>query len=156
MLIIHLFHPTQDFKAKSSKTYLEALVKDQAWGSLSYSKDGKPLVSKGYVSVTHARNHMVIAYDAQQAIGIDLEYPREISSSLIKRLSLDPTNPLLSWCKKEALIKLLDDKTVLFKPLDPNSVFTQLEQANGAILICASTKPLGKIENQIIHLSVDA
>ena len=156
MLVIHLFHPNQDFKAKSSKTYLEALAKDQAWGTLSYTKDGKPLVSKGYVSVTHARNHMVIAYDAQQAIGIDLEYPREISASLIQRLGLDPKKPLLSWCKKEALIKLLDDKTTLFKPLDPNILFTQLAQENDAILICASTKPLGKIENQIIHLSLDA
>jgi hypothetical protein len=156
MLVIHLFHLNQDFKAKSSKRYLEALVKDQAWGSLSFSYEGKPLISNGFVSVTHARNHMVIAYDAQQAIGIDLEYPREISASLIQRLKLDPKNPLLSWCKKEALIKLLDDKTALFKPLDPNILFTQLAQENDAILICASTKPLGKVEHQIIHLSVDA
>lgn len=156
MLVIHLFHPNQDFKAKSSKIYLETLVNDQAWGSLSYSSEGKPLVSNGFVSVTHARNHMVIAYDADQAIGIDLEYPREISASLIQRLELDPKNPLRSWCKKEALIKLLDDKTALFKPLDSNILFTQLPLANDAILICASFKPFDVIEHQIIHLSVDA
>lgn len=155
MLIFHFFHPTQDFKAQSSKAYLVFLAQKHHWGRVSYTPSGKPMVSLGYVSISHTHQQLIIAYERNQSIGIDLEYPRLISSNLIQRLNLDPHDPLLSWCKKEALIKLLDDPSKLFDPLDKRISFKRIPQENKAYLMVASHSLIHDYQEIFIHLNAN-
>jgi hypothetical protein len=92
---------------------------------------------------------MAIAYH-HQAIGIDIEVPRPISARLIKRLNLDPNSPLESWCLKEALIKLMDDKTYLIKPI-PSNLYHQVLHIDGYVGQVVSLFPIDQIET--IHLN---
>ena len=52
------------------------------------------------------------------------------------------------------MLFICSDKSLLFKPIDPNIIFTPIKQ-NKAILICASLKPLAVIQEHFIHLGED-
>lgn len=112
---IFIVQNTQEaFKNNSSKALLEQLTKLYGWGPLHYSSNGKPLCEKGFLSVSHSLDFLVIVHN-NHPIGIDLEKIRPLKDELIKKFDLDPNNPILSWCQKEALIKLYDNKHYLFK-----------------------------------------
>ena len=112
---IFIVQNTQEhFRNNSSKALLEKLTKLYGWGQINYSPNGKPLCEKGYLSVSHSLDFLVIVHN-NHPIGIDLETIRPLKDELIKKFDLDPNNPILSWCQKEALIKLYDDKHYLFK-----------------------------------------
>lgn len=114
MKIFVVQNTKEHFRNNSSKALLEKLTKLYAWGSIHYSPNGKPQCANGFLSVTHSHDFLLIAHSAQD-IGIDLEKIRPLKDELIKKFDLDPSNPILSWCQKEALIKLYDDKHYLFK-----------------------------------------
>ena len=115
---IHIFKKqTGNFKNNSSKPLLESLAQHNNWGEIRYTQGGKPLSTFGHLSVTHAHDILIIAHSVHP-IGIDLEKYRPLQANLIKKLDLNPKWPILSWCQKEAMIKLYDDKTYLFKQIE--------------------------------------
>ncbi len=141
----------EHFRSNSSKALLEKLTKIYDWGSINYSPNGKPLCANGYLSVSHSLEYLVIAYSAQP-IGIDLEQIRPLKDELIKKFDLDPINPILSWCQKEALIKLYDDKHYLFKNITYEHWQT-IEIAKGYCCVIVSNQPLPTYE--IIEMKIN-
>ena len=123
MLILILDKENGDWPSKSSRDVLPHIAHDLGWGQVQFSERGKPILQKGYCSISHSRHRMLIAY-SETAIGIDLEYKRELKPELMKRLRLNPKAPLEDWCSREAWIKLDDDPSHLTKPI-PLSLFTQ-------------------------------
>lgn len=116
---------------------------------------GKPafLHSNYFLSVSHSANVMAIAI-ANQDIGIDLEKNRDIKTEVIDRVKLDEDQPLVDWCRREALIKLLNDHDYLFKPAPEGTCFTQLEVFDGFTCVLASFQEPDDIK--IFHLKEEA
>lgn len=102
------------WRNNQSQAILEKLAVFNQWGQLKYSETGKPYIKNGYISVSHSNNLLVIGHYSNE-IGLDCEYIRPLSNALIQKLQLDSNNPILDWCKREAIIKLLDDKTYVLK-----------------------------------------
>lgn len=149
-MIMYVFQRSNSlWKNNQSQGVLEKLSKLYHWGTLKYSKTGKPFIDNGYVSVSHSKSLLVIAYHNND-IGIDCEFIRPISNSLIEKLHLDSINPLLDWCKRESVIKLLDDKTYLLKK-ELNDIFFEEITLNPDFCIVISSK--SRIESyEIIYL----
>lgn len=118
---IEPYHPTE----VSTQVVLEKLALKYGWGEVRIKDSGKPTVQKGYVSVSHTQDILIIAYDLNQEMGIDIECDRALSQNLIQRLNLDTLDPLKDWCLREAHIKLKDDKNQLFKALPPDLYWTE-------------------------------
>jgi hypothetical protein len=134
----------EPFKNNSSRVLLERLARQYDWGHLSYSKDGKPLCENGHLSVTHSHDILIIAHSTNP-IGIDLEKIRPLKAELIKKFDLDPSNPILAWCQKEALIKLYDDKHYLFKTIT-HEHWQTIDIAKGYCCVVLSREALDTIE----------
>lgn len=149
---IFITQNTQEhFRNNSSKALLEKLAMLYDWGPIHYSPNGKPLCTNGYLSVSHSLEYLVIAYSIQP-IGIDLEKIRPLKDELIKKFDLDPNNPILSWCQKEALIKLYDDKHYLFKNIT-HEHWQKIEIAKGYCCVIVSNQPLSTYE--IIEMKIN-
>ncbi|HET6785289.1 MAG TPA: hypothetical protein VFH18_04660 [Erysipelotrichaceae bacterium] len=149
MLIYVIYRSNSLWKNNQSQGILDDLSKLYHWGTLKYSKTGKPMVDNGYISVSHSKNLLVVAHHIHE-IGIDCEYIRPLSNVLIEKLHLDSIHPLLDWCKRESVIKLLDDKTYLLKK-ELNDIFFEEITFNPDFCIVLSSK--SKIESyEIIHL----
>lgn len=149
MLIYAIQRSNSLWRNNQSQVILEELTKQFNWGTLRYSQTGKPLIDNGYISVSHSKDLLLIAYHTY-TIGIDCEFIRPLSNSLINKLHLDSTNPLLDWCKRESVIKLLDDKTYLLKK-ELNDIYFQVISLNPDFCIVVSCK--SKIDSyEIIYL----
>jgi phosphopantetheinyl transferase len=138
------------WKNNSSKEILIRLSEMKQWDKPQYLETGKPTISNAYISVTHSNDILIIAY-ANQEIGIDCEKIRPIQDTLINKLQLDPNNPILDWCKRESIIKLLDDKQYLLKKELNDYFFTEIT-LNSSYCVVVSSKAL--INNySVIHLN---
>lgn len=134
-----------EWKHKSSQIILPQLAKEFNWGELTYSENGKPLIENGFISVSHTKHLLLIAYESFP-IGIDCEFDRPISDLLIKRLNLNPANPLKDWCTLEAWIKL-DDKPKHLTEAIPNHIIVEsLELPYACTCICASYQKIKDIK----------
>lgn len=137
------------WKNNSSKEILNKLSYKFDLEIPNYLESGKPILKTGYISISHSNQFLAIIY-SNQPIGIDCEIIRPIQTSLINKLSLDPNNPILDWCKRESIIKLLDDKSYLLKK-ELNEFYFEIISFNPLLcLVLASTKAISDIE--IIHL----
>jgi len=110
-----------------------------------YLESGKPVLNFGYISISHSNQFLVIIY-SNQPIGIDCEIIRPIQQSLIDKLNLDPINPILDWCKRESIIKLLDDKSYLLKKELNDYYFKTIPFNPLLCIVLASTKPISDIQ----------
>lgn len=125
------------WRNNQSQAILEKLAILNQWGQLNYSETGKPFIENGYISVSHSNNLLVIAHHTIE-IGLDCEYIRPLSNALIQKLQLDSINPLLDWCKREAIIKLLDDKTYVLKKELIDFHFTEITLDSNFCIVLAS------------------
>ena len=149
---IFLYQNTvEHFKNNSSSALLKKLAMVYEWGSISYSQNGKPICERGHLSVTHSHAYLIIAHSTQ-AIGIDLEKIRPLKSELIKKFDLDSENPILSWCLKEALIKLYDDKHYLFKNIS-TEYWKSLDIDEAYCCVVVSHEPIPAYE--LIEMKID-
>lgn len=127
----------------SSEPIVKAVLKKaRIKSALSYI-DGRPVFIEGqlFLSVSHSGALMVIAL-AQQPIGIDLEEHKPIKTEVIQRLALDPNDPLMDWCQREAAIKLYDEPLYLMKPIPPDTVFQELVLSEDYRCVLASKTAL--------------
>lgn len=133
-----------EWKHKSSQIILPQLAKEFNWGELAYSENGKPLIENGFISVSHTKHLLLIAYESFP-IGIDCEFDRPISDLLIKRLNLNPDHPLISWCSLEAWIKLDDKPEHLTQNLPNDVIFKEINLENQSTCIIASRNKIKTI-----------
>lgn len=141
-----------DWKSKNSKEILKMVSNKYNLEFPSYLDSGKPLLKHGYISVSHSNKFLLIAY-SNNPIGIDCEIIRPLQDTLINKLKLDPTNPILDWCKRESVIKLLDDKTYLLKKELNDFHFRTISFNPKLCIVCVSYKEINSIE--LIHLNQD-
>jgi len=91
---------------------------------LTYNTNGKPLLNEGgFISISHSKSLIGIAWSFDYNIGLDIE---EIHERIVKvetrflndfeiELYQTMNDKIKIWCIKEALIKLYDDKTFNLK-----------------------------------------
>ncbi len=140
------------WKNNSTRDLLTSLAHKNSWGLPIYLETGKPTLSNGFVSISHSNELLLIAYSTH-AIGIDCELIRPLNQALIQKLNLDLNNPILDWCKRESLIKLLDDKQYLLKK-ELNEFFFEEITLNSKFCVVISSKY--KINNYVlIYLDED-
>ena len=106
--------------------------------TISQSPTNKPLLSSGYVSVSHTENRAVIAFSSVP-VGIDMERNRGLSSRLIKRLGLKE-KVIEHWVLREAAIKLYDDPSYLFK--DSVGTYSKILYEGEYVIGILSTQPI--------------
>ena len=114
MKIFIIQNNTSNWKNNSSKELLFKLSQKYKLETPIYLESGKPILTNAYISVSHSNKYLLIAY-SDNPIGIDCEIIRPIQQALIDKLNLDPINPIIDWCEREAVIKLMDDKSYLLK-----------------------------------------
>jgi len=116
---------------------------------------GKPsfIDSNYFLSVSHSDKVMVIAI-ADQDIGIDIEKDKILKPELIERLKLDVSAPLTDWCKREAAIKLYNEKAYLTKPIPKDTHFRIADVYDAYTCVIAGTQALS--ETKIFHLKEEA
>ena len=137
------------WKNNSSKNIIIKLAHKFNLEIPQYKETGKPILNTGYISISHSNQFLVVIY-SNQPIGIDCEIIRPIQQSLIDKLKLDKLNPILDWCKRESVIKLLDDKSYLLKK-ELNEYYFETVSFNPLLcIVLASNQPIPTIE--IIHL----
>jgi phosphopantetheinyl transferase len=91
---------------------------------LTYNSNGKPLLDKGgFISISHSKSLIGIAWSFENNLGLDIEEiherilkaaPRYINEKEIE-FSQTLKDKIKIWCIKEALIKIHDDKTFNLK-----------------------------------------
>lgn len=111
---IFIIQNSTNWKNNSSKELLVNLAQKYNLENPYYLESGKPVLHKGYISISHSNKYLLVVY-SDQPIGIDCEVIRPIQQALINKLNLDPLNPIIDWCKRESVIKLMDDKAYLLK-----------------------------------------
>ncbi len=150
LYVIENYH--YDWKSKNSKEILKMFSNRYNLEFPSYLDSGKPLLKQGYISISHSNEFLLIAY-SDNPIGIDCEIIRPLQNTLINKLKLDSPNPILDWCKRESVIKLLDDKTYLLKKELNDFHFRTISFNPKLCIVCASYKEINTIE--LIHLNQD-
>lgn len=150
MKIFVIQNYTTNWKNNSSKELLVKLSQKYHLEYPTYLDSGKPIIKHGFISISHSNNYLIIAY-SENPIGIDCELIRPIQLSLINKLKLDPINPMIDWCKRESVIKLMDDKSYLLKKELNDFYFESISFNSNLCMIVASKQ---KIENYtLIHLN---
>jgi len=93
-------------------------------GKLHYNESGKPLLSKGFVSVSHCFPFVAIYFSENTEVGVDIEkigpkilkianrFINESETEQIKKN--DPQDLTIAWCTKEAVYKKHGGETVHF------------------------------------------
>ncbi|MFK8039655.1 MAG: 4'-phosphopantetheinyl transferase superfamily protein [Crocinitomicaceae bacterium] len=124
---------------KSAKRQLEFYYTRVLWkafhhpDNILYRTTGKPMLEKGYLSISHSHNAIAIAYSPVQELGIDIELvSKKIERVKHKFLHVDECfesleNLTKAWCIKEAVYKLMDMDDVFYmdhiylKSIEPES-----------------------------------
>ena len=96
-----------------------------AFQEIQYSDSGKPQLKNGFISISHSRNTIVIAFSGDHLVGLDIEYysPKVLSIrdkflSPLEQNRFDTTNEkqmTTLWSIKEAVYKLADVQGLNFK-----------------------------------------
>ena len=115
-------HTRKRFLEKEGIKYL--LKKHLPKNTLIYNKNGKPhLKEGGYLSISHSKSLIGLAWSHEINIGLDIE---EISPKidkihnrfihdLEKEIAITQEEKTIIWCVKEAMVKILDNKSINFK-----------------------------------------
>jgi len=92
---------------------------------IQYDKLGRPFLAKGFISISHSRDLILIAFDADHPVGIDVEYYspkiREIQHKFISTEDRTLINPeadrdlTIVWSIKEAVYKMERMEGLSFK-----------------------------------------
>ena len=130
---------------KSKKRQLEFYFTRFLWSRFSefepitYEGTGKPHLRKGYISISHSRNNIAIAYSPVNHVGVDLEHynPKifKIAQKFLSTEELDQfdlSNEVIIttlWSIKEALYKVLNIPGLIFRE---NIIITSIGEENSA------------------------
>ena len=113
-------------KYKSDKRKLEFYYSRVLWQNfnvdlpIKYKPSGKPIISHGFISVSHSHNKVAIAYSKSNEVGVDIEMISE-KINKVKHKFLHPKDNYKNlkdltqlWTIKEAVYKLFDGNNIYF------------------------------------------
>lgn len=133
---LYIIQSDQPFVSGDGKALIKKFL--PANNTMTVSSKDKPLLSSGYVSVSHTQ-HMAVVIFSAYPVGIDIEKKKELSSRLIERLQLK--EPYIeSWVLREAAIKLFDEPSYLFTK-DVNA-FSKIISFEAFLIGIMSTQPI--------------
>ncbi len=111
---------------KSEKRKKEFYFARKLWKSfnigedITYAPEGNPKLKHGFISISHSRNKVAIAFSEAFQIGVDIEKISE-KILLVKSKFLHPeekhedlTSLTKVWCIKESVYKILPNQSVFF------------------------------------------
>lgn len=149
---------------KSEKRQLEFYYTRMLWAAfhhpdtINYRQTGKPILEKGYISISHSHKAIAIAYSPIQELGIDIE-PISAKIKRVSRKFLYPKETFKTledltkaWCIKEAVYKLMDMDDVFFM----DDIYLRSLSNNGVALIKAPSVTIEpkfivkKLKNEMI------
>ncbi len=94
--------------------------KNFAISNIDYQPDGKPITTYPvHFNISHSENLVVCVLSKRQAVAIDVEKNRLLSSQLVNRYLKNKsatTSELQAWIAKEAFIKLFDNTSMKDMP----------------------------------------
>ncbi|MDL2262000.1 4'-phosphopantetheinyl transferase superfamily protein [Bacteroidales bacterium OttesenSCG-928-I21] len=116
-------------KTSSSSRRLEILAVRAIINELELSlsikyKDGKPICSNGYISISHSKDFAVIVWHQYKKLGVDIEKidkrlykiaERAFSEEELLFANKDLKKLCLLWNCKECVFKLFDNQDIEFK-----------------------------------------
>lgn len=92
--------------------------------SIQYVQNGKPVIDKGHISISHSKQTIIVAYSLKNYIGIDIEYFKEkiqrikhkfLAEDEYKFLDTNNIKELTTvWSIKEAVYKHMNIPGLLF------------------------------------------
>ena len=93
--------------------------------NIYYNKIGKPTLKKGFISISHSKNVVSIAYSPSHQVGLDIEHfnPKiyRIRNKFLSEMEIaqhnieNPETITTLWSIKEAVYKLMGIKGLSFK-----------------------------------------
>lgn len=92
--------------------------------TIAYNNNGKPFIQEGgHISISHSKSLIGMAWSFELNTGLDIEEitPRieKIENRFIhpseKKIATNIKVKTIIWCIKEAMVKILDNKTINFK-----------------------------------------
>jgi len=120
------YHSFRSAKRKLEYFFTRVLWKDFGINeAIHYNEVGRPFLKNGHISISHSRDIIVIAFNKDHPIGIDVEY-RSPKISSIKHKFLSQTDEqlidlkndahlTLVWSIKEAVYKMENIQGLSFK-----------------------------------------
>ena len=119
----------ETFKSESrKKEFVAVRILKQKYlkkHSIKYNKNGAPIIDKGFISISHTKNIVGIAYNKNHVVGLDIEYERDnikkispkfLSEKEITDLTVDSNFEVTKiWSFKEVLYKIANLNGIDFK-----------------------------------------
>lgn len=88
--------------------------------TISHLPSGKPVISRGHISVSHTKGYAAIAYSPSREVAIDIEYISDRVNRIAHKFlredePLTDTFPrLVAWCAKETAYKYFSSDDLSF------------------------------------------
>ncbi len=75
--------------------------------TVSFEKSGKPVINGGFISISHSKNIVGVAFSKTAVVGIDVELIRKEVPYHLKDFlgEKEPNNFYIKWTRREAVIK---------------------------------------------------
>jgi 4'-phosphopantetheinyl transferase len=113
---------------------------------IQYNTIGRPSLALGYISISHSRNVIAIAYNLDHAVGIDVEYHSpKLKKIQHKYISLadasvinlqNESNLTIIWSIKEAIYKMEQIEGLSFK----ENIHVKLNQTTAYVDVVKGTE----------------
>ncbi len=106
--------PKREAEKQAKAEMLRTILGQEA--EIVYTPEGKPTVANGYLSISHSKNYLCMAYSLTQEVGIDVEdiQPRisRLAARFLTAEELEVCGEDLSlltrcWSAKEAIYKIV-------------------------------------------------
>lgn len=114
--------------------------------AIQYNQIGRPTLALGYISISHSRNVIAIAYNLDHAVGIDVEYHsaklkkiqhKYISVADASLVNLqNERNLTIIWSIKEAIYKMEQIEGLSFK----ENIHVKLNQSTAHVDVVKGTE----------------
>ncbi len=130
---------------KSSKRQHEFYFTRLLWNyfkinePIQYNQIGRPILRSGFISISHSRNVIAIAYNPEHSVGIDAEYHspklKKIQNKYISETDAAMVNVkneselTIIWSVKEAIYKMEQIEGLSFK----ENIHVKLEQTKALV-----------------------
>lgn len=106
---------------------------------INHTDNGRPLIEKGYISISHTRGYCTVIHSEDSPVGVDIEYMSDRVGRIAHRFLREDENAadtvcqLLHWSAKETIYKLFSDDRLSFEEM---RVFPFMLGSSGTMSVC--------------------